>query len=283
MPPAGPTRPADDLWLAAHDSVTGKPQVGGWALGVGLACGLLAELIHGGFLRLLQGQLFRTSAVSADDPALRPVLAKMADEEQASPASAAPARAAAWAPAGRASHDWPAQNLYRQRSALADPAGWEDPSPTSEALGRHRGTAEGDFRRGSYGHELGTWLSYLAYDARAETQVIERLARRGLARRVEQRRFLRPASVVFVPCDSVAAATPANRISVAVQNRRRLDWSQLCLAGLIVATGLHHHALATLTSDDRSRLNDELRRGLDDQTRELIRAADITVAEAALR
>jgi hypothetical protein len=37
----------DDLWLAAHDSVNGKPQIGDWPLGVGLATGLLAELVHG--------------------------------------------------------------------------------------------------------------------------------------------------------------------------------------------------------------------------------------------
>lgn len=46
MPSAEPPRLTDDLWLAAHGSVNGRPSIGDWPLGVGLATGLLAELVH---------------------------------------------------------------------------------------------------------------------------------------------------------------------------------------------------------------------------------------------
>ena len=46
MPSAEPPRLTDDLWLAAHDCVTDKPWIGDWPLGVGLATGLLTELVH---------------------------------------------------------------------------------------------------------------------------------------------------------------------------------------------------------------------------------------------
>jgi hypothetical protein len=64
----------------------------------------------------------------------------------------------------------------------------------------------------------------------------------GLVRRQERRRLLGGATASYVPYDSVAAATPASMISIAVRNGRALSVSQLFLAGLFLATGLHHHA-----------------------------------------
>ena len=101
MPSAEPTRLTDDLWLAAHDGVKGARLIGDWPLGVGLATGLLAELVHGGFLELRDGELFRTAAELPDDPALRPLLIKMEAEEQTwpppAPALSVPKRACRWA------------------------------------------------------------------------------------------------------------------------------------------------------------------------------------------
>ena len=127
------------------------------------------------------------------------------------------------------------------------------------------------------------WLSYLAYEGRAEQRVLDRLTRTGLVRRQERRRLLRGTTVRFEPYDSVAAATPANKLCIAVQGRRRLTDHQLLLAGLYLATGLHHHALATLSPNEWSWLADELKRRLNDTWRELLQAADSAVGEAAMR
>jgi hypothetical protein len=91
---AEPTRVTDDLWLAAHDSLRGTTHLGERALGVGLATGLLAELVHGGFLNLREGELFRTTRPAPDDPALSPLLEVMAAEENTWP-QAPPVRARA--------------------------------------------------------------------------------------------------------------------------------------------------------------------------------------------
>ena len=279
---AGPTGLTDDLWLAAHDSVTGRAQVGEWALGVGLATGLFAELVHGSFIELHDGEFFRTAAGLPDDPALRSLLAKMQAEEPSQPPVLPPPRASVPVQAEHSPY-WPAQAHHYQPSPW--PASHDWPSreqPAAPPVHRRR-VGQEEARHSRHGHDLRTWLSYLAYDGRAEQRVIERLARRGLIRRDKQHRLLRRPTTYWVPCDSVAAATPANMISTAVQNQRRLDRTQLCLAGLILATGLHHHALATLDQRDRSRLNDELQQRLDAPTRELIHTADITVADAAIR
>jgi hypothetical protein len=247
MPSAEPTRLTDDLWLAAHDGVKGARLIGDWPLGVALATGLLAEFIHGRFLELRGGELFRTTKATAalpSDPALRPVLVTMQAEEQAWPA---PARA--WAHEGQ--------------------GGWLPPAREET---RHR----------QPGHRLTAWISYLAYERRAEDRVLDRLSRTGLVRREEHRRLFGGTTVRYVPCDSYVSGTPANTITHAVQTGRTLSWADVILAGLFLASGLHHHALATLTPHERSVLTDSLR-GLDEQSRELLRAADAAVGEAAMR
>lgn len=49
---AGTGRIADDLYLIAHDDLTGRPLLQARALGLGLAAGLLAELMLGDAIRL---------------------------------------------------------------------------------------------------------------------------------------------------------------------------------------------------------------------------------------
>jgi Golgi phosphoprotein 3 GPP34 len=276
MSSAGPKRLTDDLWLAAHDSVNGKPKIGQWPLAVGLATGLLAELVYHRRLELRDGELFRDSALEApDDPALLPVLAGMANEERSWPT--APVAAAGPPPMGRwgsraPQDDWPAR---------AHPAD------------RHR----------QRGHDLDEWISYLAYEDRAERRVIERLSRTGLIRQEERRRLFGGITVRYRPNDSFVAGTPANAITSTLQSGRQLSWSGLFLAGLFLATGLHHHALATLSAAERSLLTQQLNRGLHEQdlpglahlprsqqqpdlqqmSRELLRAANAAVGAAAMR
>nr|WP_221378317.1 GPP34 family phosphoprotein [Actinoplanes polyasparticus] len=273
------------MWLTAYDSVSGRPRIGAWPLGVGLAAGLIAELIGGRFVDLREGELFRTGAEPPDDPALGPVLVKMQAEEQdrAVPASSAMASRHAWAlgqptVSGEGSV-WPP----RQRDNRD--AGWRD---SDESLAwpatlRTQQRYEPDTRHRQRGHELRMWLSYLAYEGRAEQRVLDRLTRTGLVRREERRRLLGGRSVRFEPCDSVAAGNPANKVCIDVQGRRRLTDTQVLLAGLYLATGLHHHALATLSPNEWSWLADELGRRLDDTWRELLQAADSAVGEAAMR
>lgn len=294
MPSAEPTSLTDDLWLAAHDSVNGKPWIGEWPLGVGLATGLLAELVQAGLLELRERELFRMTAELPADPALRPLLIKMEAEEQDRPPTlppAMPVRAGALIEArnGRARHaqtqtpSWPVQ-AFDGRGWPAQAAEARDWPPAVYAgRGRRSPHGRGETQHRQRGHQLSTWMSYLAYERRAESRVIDRLSRTGLVRRVERGRLWSGTTVSHVPYDSVASGTPASSITIAVRGRRRLDQAQLVLAGLFLATGLHHHAFATLTPAERSELADDLKRGLDPTSRELLRAADAAVGEAAMR
>jgi Golgi phosphoprotein 3 GPP34 len=267
MPSAQPCRLTDDLWLAAHDSVNGRAWIGDWPLGVGLATGLLGELIHDRYLELRQGELFRTTNALPDDPARQPLLVKMASEERGWPQPTPPVPASAW---GQQGWDWPPSGRDASDRSPPAPHGWSLRLAQDE--NRHR----------LRGHDLGAWMSYLAYEQRAENRVIDRLARAGLVRREQRRRVFGGAAVRYVPYDSVAG-TPASVIKSAVQRGYELPASGLFLAGLFLATGLHHHALATLTPVERSLLSARLGRGLDVMSRELLQAADAAVGEAAMR
>ncbi|GID33447.1 GPP34 family phosphoprotein [Paractinoplanes brasiliensis] len=269
---------ADELWLAAHDGVNGKARLGPWALGVGLGTALLAELVYNGYVQLCDGDFFRTRHDLSDDPALRTLLRKMQTEELSWAPAELPGRAPARPHEG---FTWPADGSHgRHGHALAADRSAQFPYPPVSPDESSRPEETWNRRRG---HRHAEWLSYLAYQGRAETLVVDRLARVGLARPKQERRLLRAPTTTFVPHDSVASGTPANRLSIALQGRERLGRSQLCLAALILATGLHHHAFATLNPADRSYLSDELQRGLDEPSRELLRAADAAVGEAAMR
>ena len=274
MPSAEPTWLTDDLWLAAHDGVNGARLIGDWPLGVGLATGLLAELVNASFLELRDGELFRTTAVLPEDPALRPVLIKMEVEEQNwTPLELSPSRAAVQATVrARDDEGWGPRASER--------GGWPPPASVAQET-RHR----------QRGHELSVWMAYLAYEGRAEARVLDRLSRTGLVRREERRRLFGGMTQRYVPHDSNVSGTPANTITNAVKNGRPLPWSEVFLAGLFLATGLHHHALATLSPYERSLLARQIEQGLTDDgkprlkemSRELLRAADAAVGEAAMR
>lgn len=275
------TRLTDDLWLAAHDSIKGTALVGEWPLGVGLAAGLLAELIHAEVLKLNGGGLFRKTSELPDDIALRPLLVQMQAEErewmqaQERDRHAPSVRARARVRARPHGHEvWPPSAEDDFSSWLAperDGPEWPPPRP-----------APGAHRESFPGHRLDNWIAYLAYEQRAEELVARRLARAGLATREERRRLLGRTRVRYVPADSYVAGTPAVAISTAVQRGLELPKWGLFVAGLFLVTGLHHHALALLTPDQHALLAGHLS-DLDDESRELLKAADVAVGEAAMR
>lgn len=289
MPSVEPLRLTDHLWLAAHDSVNGKPRIGEWPLGLGLATGLLGELIHDGCLELQNGALFRTGGGRCEDPALWLLLDKMAAEERTWLSPAAPSShphteqyvPGGWKQPVPGISDWPAQTFGSGAAQRDSNSAREWPVvPTGDHPVQPPHQSSQHRRRG---HELRTWMSYLAYEGRAESRVVDRLSRLGLVRQQERRRLLGSSTVRYVPCNSVVAGSPASLIRIAIQNGRGLDRSQLLLAGLFLATGLHHHALSSLTPPQRSHLADDLRRNLDVMTRELLLAADAAIGEAAMR
>jgi hypothetical protein len=251
MPSAGLERPTDDFWLAAHDGVGVKsPRViGDRPFGLGLATGLLAELVHGGWCQLWDGQLFRTAGADQPrDAALRALLDKMAQDEKHWPPTPVP----------------PASRTYVGVHVRA-PYGlvWPPVPRQDHPAGR--------------GHQLRDWIAYLA-NKRAETLVGERLTRSGLARPEQHGLVIKRTR--YVPRDTNVTGRPASRLQIAAQRGSSLSWSDRVLAGLCLATGLHQHALYALTSGEHDRLL-TLIKGLDGPLRELIRAADAAVGDAA--
>lgn len=90
LPPAGLTPAtlagtgllADDLYLMSHDDVTGRPFLHPRALGLGLAGGLLAELLLSGRLSLRQGRMVVSDAGAPADILGRCVLGHVLTERQ---------------------------------------------------------------------------------------------------------------------------------------------------------------------------------------------------------
>jgi Golgi phosphoprotein 3 (GPP34) len=76
---------ADDLYLMAHDDVTGRAVLQSRALGLGLAGGLLAELMLLGSLRLWDGWLMPGDQAPPPDDLGRFVLGLVLAERQACP------------------------------------------------------------------------------------------------------------------------------------------------------------------------------------------------------
>jgi hypothetical protein len=264
MPSAEPTRFTDPFWLAAHDGVKGARLIGDWSLGIGLATGLLAELVHGGWCQLWKGSLFRKTASPPKDPALLALFDQMkADEKDWPPPPPPP----------------PSPRTYVGDHVQVRPGQVWPPAARAELS---KPPVPQETRPSGRGHDLREWMSWLVYEERAETLVGERLLRSGLVSREERRRMLGGTTVRYVPCDSVVTGFPASGVRTAVQRGLDLPCSGLFLAGLFLATGLHEHALATLTPAEHSALLDRLK-GLDEQSRELLKVAHAAVGDAAIR
>jgi hypothetical protein len=100
----GTGRLADDLFLLAHDDVTGKPYIQPRPLGLGLGAGLLAELVLTGALAVTGDRITVTARHRPPgDELARHVLGLVAGEREAHPVRDWLAYVARTAPAGVAS------------------------------------------------------------------------------------------------------------------------------------------------------------------------------------
>ena len=83
---SGTGRLADDLYLIAHHELSGKPHLQPRAVGLGLAGGLLAELLLGGCLRLSGGAVVIGAGTPPGDELARRVLELIGGERDDLPA-----------------------------------------------------------------------------------------------------------------------------------------------------------------------------------------------------
>jgi hypothetical protein len=79
---SGTGRLGDDLYLLAHHEQTGKPHLQPRALGVGLAGGLLAELVLAGGIRVWRGMVMPAGGIAPADEVADHVLALVAGERE---------------------------------------------------------------------------------------------------------------------------------------------------------------------------------------------------------
>ena len=121
---SGTGRLADDLYLVAHHEQTGKPHLQPRALGLGLAGGLLAELMLSRSIRLWRGMVMTADTSPPRDELARSVLGQVAGEREHLPP-----------------RDW---LLYLARTAPVDVAGRLEQAGyltlTRAAAWRFRGT-----------------------------------------------------------------------------------------------------------------------------------------------
>lgn len=82
---SGTGRLADDLYLLAHNDVNGKPHLQSRALGIGLAGGLLAELMLAGKIGIRQGAVIVVDSTSAEDGLARSVQQLIEQEPEQHP------------------------------------------------------------------------------------------------------------------------------------------------------------------------------------------------------
>ena len=78
----GTGRLADDLWLLAHHERSGRPHLQPRALGLGLAGGLLAELVLPGTIRVWRGLIIPAGAQPPGDDLTHRVLRTMSAERE---------------------------------------------------------------------------------------------------------------------------------------------------------------------------------------------------------
>jgi Golgi phosphoprotein 3 (GPP34) len=120
---SGTGRLADDLYLMAHHELTGKPHLQPRAVGLGLAGGLLGELMLSGSIRLSHGTVMGAGGTPPGDDLARSVMGLVASEREHLPA-----------------RDW---LLFMARTAAGDVAGrLEQAGYLHHVPGRRLGRAE---------------------------------------------------------------------------------------------------------------------------------------------
>jgi len=112
---------ADDLYPMAHDDVTGRPFLQPRAVGLGLAGGLLAELVLRDMLRLAHGWVVTGHPGQPCDELGHCVLGLIVSERE---------------PAAPSSPAWP---QARASTVMRRPAGHPGPSSSALAKTRRRG------------------------------------------------------------------------------------------------------------------------------------------------
>jgi hypothetical protein len=90
-------------------------------------------------------------------------------------------------------------------------------------------------------HDVRTWLNFLSKEASA--QLGRRLLRDGQVRMSPVRKLGRQTGVLYVPVDINVAAKPWVLLSQQLRRHNPLDYDELALAGLVVATGLESFVL----------------------------------------
>ena len=96
-------------------------------------------------------------------------------------------------------------------------------------------------------HDVSTWLTFLSKDAC--TQIAERLLRGGHVRMTPVRKLGRQTGVLYVPVDINQAALPWALLSQQIRRHQPMNYNDLALAGLTVATGLEKLLLIDAPSE----------------------------------
>lgn len=122
------------------------------------------------------------------------------------------------------------------------------------------------------------WLRFLSRSS--YEQVGQRLAREGLVRAREERRFLRT-TVVYEPTKTARTGWPESRLASRLSTGAALDLPDVVLAGLVEASGLDAYVLADTPAPARRYLRRSLE-NLPPSLRELIDETEAAVGDAVL-
>ena len=257
-----PLQLTDNLWLTAHDQLraNGDRKLGAKPFGLGLAAGLLAELIMCKSLTLEAEQLH-----------------------------------VQWV-GRRHSHELVPQPVNDQLAPALGPVLdlLADADRRQNGLPQHR-----QGLRRTQGQPLRDWMSYLAVarppgddvyphlterGCLAEELVLRRLSRTGCVVRERHRRLFGAAVERMMPRNANVSGTPANRISTRLKYGEDLETAELLLASLIVATSLHPDVLSTVGHQGWVELDRQLK-GLSvaqPMLDELLQVAESAIGDAAM-
>ncbi|GLL07225.1 GOLPH3/VPS74 family protein [Dactylosporangium matsuzakiense] len=207
-------RPADSLWLLAHDAGTGRAYLGPRVLGLGLAGALLAELVLGGLVRIDGGLVY--------DGGLQPYLRRVKHYARGlyivgwCPLS--------YRPVHRADADTPCPRCLVEGVE-------EMPEPMMRQL-RQRIAAERRPR------SVADWLTVFSQDA--PERVAERLAQDGWLFRQSYRTLLGQRRERWLAVQYLEADKPAWTLRKVVQGEQPADLHHRVVAGFVEALGLSH-------------------------------------------
>ncbi|WP_433221478.1 GOLPH3/VPS74 family protein [Dactylosporangium sp. CS-047395] len=207
-------RPADSLWLLAHDAGTGRPLLGPRVLGLGLAGALLAELLLGGLVRIDGGLVY--------DVGLQPYLRRVKHYARG-------LSIVGWCPLSyRPVNVADADTLCPR---CLEPGVEDMPEPLMRRLLRDIG-AERSPRR------VADWLTVFSRDA--PDLVTERLAQDAWLFRQPYRNLLGRRRERWLAAQYLEAEKPAWTLRQVVHGEHPADAHHRVVAGFVEALGLSH-------------------------------------------